>query len=85
MATPQPAGGPSGCTAELVVTLSVIAGLAVGALLGLLAGDARIYGAVGALTGLVVGLVVVVLSPLRTRKPTAPGHHHRGRRTDDGG
>lgn len=69
---------------DLIVVIAVVAGIAVGALVGILLGDARTLGAVGALAGLIVGLVFTVLAPPHEKQPTIPGHPTtRGRRRDD--
>lgn len=62
------------------MVIAVVAGIAVGALVGILLGDARTLGAVGALTGLIVGLVLAVLAPPHDRHPTIPGHPFPERR-----
>ncbi len=60
---------------DLIVVIAVVAGIAVGAFVGILVGDARTYGAVGALAGLVAGLSLAVLSPQNRRGSATPGRH----------
>lgn len=61
------------------VVIAVVAGIVGGALLGFLVGDARTFGAVGAMAGLVAGLALPVLSPQHRERPATPGRQPRRR------
>ncbi len=58
---------------DFLVVAAIAAGLVVGLLAGLLVGDARTFGAVGAMVGLVVGCSLTVLPPWAKRTSQGPG------------
>lgn len=59
-------------TLDLIVALSVISGAIIGLLAGLLVGNARTCGAVGAMIGLVVGCSLTIIPPRVERTPMGP-------------
>ncbi len=63
---------------DLLVIAAIAAGGILGLLVGLLAGDARTFGAVGAMIGLVVGCSLTVLPPWTKRMPPSPGRWPEG-------
>ena len=63
---------------DLVVVAAIAAGGVLGLLVGLLVGDARTSGAVGAMMGLVVGCSLTVLPPWAKRASASPDRRPEG-------
>lgn len=62
---------------DMLVAAVTVAGLAVGVLVGLLVGDARTFGGLGALVGLVVGYSVTALPPWARTPPPSSGRQRK--------
>lgn len=63
---------------DILVVAAIAAGGLLGLVVGLLAGDARTFGAVGAMMGLVVGCSLTVLPPWAKRASASPDRRPEG-------